>query len=43
LRAHMGEAGRVLVTERYDWSAIARDMTDSYKEAILSPIARDIS
>ena len=43
LRARMGAAGRELVAERYGWSAIARDMTDSYKEAIRSPFARNIS
>lgn len=39
LRARMGAAGRRLVTEHYDWLAIARDMTALYRDAILSPDA----
>jgi glycosyltransferase involved in cell wall biosynthesis len=43
LRVRMGIAGRQLVTERYDWSAIARNMIETYEDAIESPAARAIS
>jgi glycosyltransferase involved in cell wall biosynthesis len=40
LRLRMGIAGRQLVAERYDWSTIARNMTEAYTDAIQPPAAR---